>query len=328
MAKIVKNYPAAPNGFKAEFLEFQNKQGWLDLRKRFTSGTESSVLLNQNDFTSEYALFMDKTNQINNDINDTTRMLWGRRLENEIRDGIAQDIGYKPSDILVCNTKYFYSGCDAKLGATPDAIFKQPTDKVIDAFGKIVIGAGIFEIKNVDGLIFKQKWTNNEPPLMYLIQIQHYMAVFGYQWAILGALVGGNSTHVYYYERHEPTITAIKKASIKFWDNVNNNITPIIDNSEVTAEIIANKYAVVKETEADLTSDNELPEVCEKYLKLKSEVSELNKEVRGLKSKIMDKLGENSAAIVNGFYLKAPETKRNGYTVQPRTQRTLTVKEA
>ena len=48
--------------------------------------------------------------------------------------------------------------------------------------GKEQEGHGVFEIKNVDGLIHKQQWTENEPPVQYIIQLQHYMYVLGYSW--------------------------------------------------------------------------------------------------------------------------------------------------
>ena len=327
MAKIVGNFPAALNGYKPKEIRYKSFEHWLEVRKSHTSGTDSSALLGHNMYTSEYAIYMEKTNQVKSTFTGNVRTVWGNRNEATIRDGIAEDLGYEPDQVLICENAYFCIDGKEKLGATVDAVLEAPTPEVIEGFGEKVKGAGIFEIKNVDSLIHKQKWINDEPPLQYILQIQHYMAVFGYEWAILGALVGGNTPYVYYYKRHEPTIKAIKKASIAFWQRVADNTPPPIDNSNATAETIKRQNGDVKELEADLTQDNELPSVCENYLKVKKEISKLDKEVRGYKSQIMAKLGENSSANVNGFYVKAPSKYIEAYTVDARTQRTLTVKE-
>lgn len=327
MARQVGKFPAALNGFKPKQIKFKSYEHWLELRKNNTNGTDSSVLLGHNMFTSVYSLFMEKTHQVGTDFTDNMRMQWGRRLESSIRDGIAEDLGYTDEQVFVCENSYFCVDGEERLGATVDAVLEKPTPEIIKGFGKVVKGAGILEIKNVDGLMHKQKWTNNEPPIQYILQLQHYMAVFGYEWGILGALVGGNTPLVYFYERHEPTIAAIKKASLAFWQNVADNNPPAIDNSNATAETIKRRDYNVNELEVDLTHDNELPSVCENYLNIKKEISKLDKEVRGYKSVIMDKIGENSAASVNGFYIKAPQKHVEEYTVKARTQRTLTVKE-
>merc|ERR1711965_355788 len=182
-------------------------------------------------------MYMDKTGQKPDDFSDSTRMQWGRRLEYSIRDGITQDLQYDADECLYMEDTYLWANGPARLGSTPDAILAYPSYKVIEALGEVA-GPGVFEIKNTDSLVHKQKWVDDEPPIQYIVQLQHYMAVTGYEWGVLGALVGGNTPYVYFYRRHEPTIEAIKAASVEFWQRVEDGNPPPIDDSLATENTI------------------------------------------------------------------------------------------
>ena len=122
MAKIVGNFPAALNGYKPKEIRYKSFEHWLEVRKSHTSGTDSSALLGHNMYTSEYAIYMEKTNQVKSTFTGNVRTVWGNRNEATIRDGIAEDLGYEPDQVLICENAYFCIDGKEKLGATVDAV--------------------------------------------------------------------------------------------------------------------------------------------------------------------------------------------------------------
>lgn len=326
MAKLVSQMPPALDGFKPEVITHDGRAQWLAIRKKFTGGSESATLLGHGMFSSVYAMYMDKTNQAPDSFKDTPRMAWGRRLEYSIRDGIAEDLGYDPDECLYTEDSYFHANGPARLGLSADAVLPYPSHKVLDALGEVE-GAGAFEIKNTDSIVHKQKWIDGEPPVQYIVQLQHYMAVMGYQWGVLGALVGGNTPFVYFYKRHQPTIDAIEAASVEFWERVEAGKPPPIDNSVATENAIKSVYPRDNGIDADLTGDNELPDLCLQFKEKKAEEKELGSAIRGLRSRIMEKVGDHKKVSTNGFLVSAPSRDVEAYMVNARTQRTLTVKE-
>ena len=327
MALLVNDFPAAIDGYMPECKVYNGRAEWLDIRRGYTGGSEAAALLGASMWGSVYSLYMEKTGATPPDFTDSTRMQWGRRLEYSIRDGIAEDLGYDQNECLYTESTYFYRDGPARLGSTPDAVLQYPSHAVHEALGDDIEGPGVFEIKNVDGMIHNQKWTDDEPPLQYIIQLQHYMAVMGYTWGVLGALVGGNQPYVYFYRRHDPTIANIIVASKKFWQNIEDGKEPPVDGSTATEKAIKARYPRSVGDEVDLTGDNELPTLCSDYLGLKKEEKDLTSKIRAIKNKLMDKIGDAGAATTNGFVLKAPSRDVAEYVVAARTQRTLTVKE-
>ena len=326
MAKLVSEMPPSVDGYTPNKMTYDGRAEWLGIRKGFIGGSESATLLGHGMFSSEYAMYMDKTNQSPDDFTDNTRMQWGRRLEYSIRDGIAADLQYDPDECLYTEDTYFWANGTAKIGSTPDAVLPYPSYKIIEALGDVQ-GPGVFEVKNTDSLVHKQKWIDGEPPVQYIVQVQHYMAVMGYEWGILGALVGGNTPHVYFYRRHQPTIDAIEAASVKFWERVEAGKPPHVDDSVSTENTIKAMYPRDNGVDADLTGDNELPALCQQFKAKKAEEKELGTVIRGLRSRIMDKVGEHKKISTNGFLISAPSRDVEAYMVNARTQRTLTVKE-
>lgn len=326
MALVIDRMPLTNKGDEPLTLAFEGRKQWLEIRKKYIGASESATLLGYGMFSSPYALYMEKTNQAPDTFTDNTRMAWGRRLEASIRDGIAEDLGYDPQDCLYGDEIYVYKEGPERLGCTPDAVLAYPNHRVHIALGDVQ-GPGCFEVKNVDGIIHKQKWTEDEPPVQYLTQLQHQLAVTGYEWGVLGALVGGNKPMTYFYRRHEPTIQAIKSAALAFWEAVDQGKPPAIDDSQATEKTIKAMHPRDNGADLDLSADNELPQVCADFLAKKKAYRELDKEIRGLKSQIMEKLGDARTADVLNFSIKAPTTEVEGYWVEARTQRTLTVKE-
>jgi predicted phage-related endonuclease len=81
----------------------------------------------------------------------------------------------------------------------------------------------LLEIKNVDSLVFRNEWTededgNIEPPLHILFQVHTQMLVSGITTAYVAALVGGNRASLYRCEYDEQIGARIIEEADKLWN--------------------------------------------------------------------------------------------------------------
>lgn len=169
-------------------------------------------------------------------------------------------------------------------------------------------GPGPLECKSVDWLQHRQTWTAAEPPPHILLQLQHQLAVTGYTWGAVGAVVGGNEPKVYRYKARPKLIAEIKRRVAEFWESVEAGIPPAVDGSDSAAAIIRQLFPDDDGAEepADLSADNELPELCAGFLRARELRRDAERAEAAAQNAIMAKLGDHRAAQCEGFVIRAP----------------------
>ena len=185
-----------------------NKQDWLENRLLDVTSTEVSALYDLNPYKSAFELYNEKKEKLVVNLEDTSRLAWGRRLEDSIAQGCAEDQGWdvEPFDVYVSNTK-------TRMGSSFDY--------------KITSGdeVGIMEIKNVDGFIYRSKWEddgngNIKAPPHIELQLQHQMEVADINWGCIVALVGGNEMKVIKRDREKDIGEMLRVKVHHFWDRI------------------------------------------------------------------------------------------------------------
>ena len=153
---------------------------------------------------------------------ESERMRWGLRLQNEIAKGFAEDTGRTvtmpgPYDLYV-HPDYDF------VAATPDAI-ETVADK----------GQGALEIKNTD-----VEWID-EAPIYYQAQLQVQLSCLGFSFGTLAALHRGNKLIWMDILRHEEFIKRfLSKAEEMQWRLATNNPPEVgADGSDETGKAIA-----------------------------------------------------------------------------------------
>lgn len=191
-----------------ELLEPKNEQDWLNMRKNDVTSTEVAALFGCSPYVTAFELWHRKQGNKDVAIEQNERMKWGTRLQDSIAAGIAEDQGW----VIRRMTEYMRDP-DLRLGASFDF-----------AFGKRLEEDGILEIKNVDGLAFRDGWIvdgdNVEAPPHIEIQVQVQLAVSGKKKAYIGALIGGNRVVLIEREPDFGVITQIKQRVRDFWISV------------------------------------------------------------------------------------------------------------
>jgi len=267
---------------------------WHKLREQSIGASEVAALFGLSPFTTKFELWAKKSGKVVAKTADNPRMLWGRKLERVIAEGIAEQEGWTLSE-----PEGYYTNDNCKgMGATPDFFVSMPARE----------GLGCLEIKNIDYQQFRRDWQP-EPPFQYLLQLQAQLACTGQQWGVIGAFVGGNSFELYPYDRHEPTIAKIEQAVKEFWQSVHDGKEPEIDGQDY--DIIKDLHKIKAGNQVDLTGDNQLPELCSGLLKIAEERKEKEKEEKRLKAEIINKLGDAELATATGYFIKYPEIVKN-----------------
>ena len=219
------------------FYEYADEAHWLRLRSQDVSSTESACLFDLSPYTTKFELYHNKMGQAKS-FEPTDRMRWGNRLESAIAHGVAEDYG------LIIEPFKVYCRHDSvdRMGSSFDfmvsGIVETDTpNEFQSAF--LANGTGILEIKNVDGLIYRNKWQEAEAPDHIEVQVQHQMEVSGMTWSIICPLVGGNDAKPF-LRLYDPEVGAsLCKAVQKFWLEVDSGVEPTPDFARDADFVIA-----------------------------------------------------------------------------------------
>lgn len=198
----------------------KDEEHWLALRAKDVTSTEVSTLFGISPYSTLFETWHRHKSGLVVKFGENERSTWGNRLESAIAQGISED-----NDWRVKPLKEYMRDPDLKIGSSFD--FKINSN--------ITDGNGLLEIKNVDALVFKDGWIITEdgleaPPHIEL-QIQHQLMVSEFDYAYLGALVGGNRVTLLKRVPDEKVFTAIKKKVEQFWNTIVDNEEPKPDFS-------------------------------------------------------------------------------------------------
>lgn len=247
---------------------------WLRYRKMGITGTDAGAIVGMNPYKSALQVFVDKTTD-NIEVFDNEAMKQGRDLE----EYVAQRF------------------CEAasKKVRRANAIFSNDEHPwMLADFDRLVVGerAGL-ECKTVSAYS-ADKWKNGAIPLHYQLQIQHYLAVSGYDAWYIAALILGKEFIVHKIERDEELIQSLITIEKRFWEqNVLAGIMPDPDGSKTADEVLA-KYFPQKEGISVL-----LPDYMETQLNRRKELVELieklETEKKTIEQSVKKYLGDSNA---------------------------------
>jgi predicted phage-related endonuclease len=223
-----------------------------------------------------------------------SRVLWGQRLEAAIARGIAEDQGWTAEPF-----KDYMRMDDLRLGASFDYLVRE-LDKAEPY---------ILEIKNVDGLVFKQTWVEDgdsfEAPPHIEIQVQHQLLVAGLKVAYIGALIGGNRVVLIRREAQPDIQAAIMREAAKFWASVAAGEAPTPD-FEKDAAFIASLYQHAEPGKIfDAQGNGEIDTLVREYQRLGQESAALDKQREGVKAQLLTKIGDAEKVLGEGWSITA-----------------------
>ena len=176
------------------------------------------------------------------------RIEWGNDLEAAIASVAARRQGW-----IIEAGDHVTDSTTPGLGATLDFRILGGHDE---------IGHGVLEIKNVDWLQHRAKWTDAEPPEHILLQLQHQLAASGCAWGYVAALIGGNRLELYRFEARPKLIAEIRRRVTAFWQSIAEGKPPAVDGSDGTFRTLAALHPELTPDEIDLRGSNEFGVAC------------------------------------------------------------------
>ena len=247
-------------------------EDWLSYRKLGIGGSDASVVCGINRYKSPVELWMEKTDQIPHQ-EAGEAAYWGTLLESLVRAEFTKRTGVEVKQIkqLLQSEEYPF------MLANLDGVCEHPD-----------LGPLIFEAKTASA--YKAAEWEDAIPDEYQLQVQHYMAVTGYQGAYVAVLIGGNSFKWKFIERDEELISMLIELESAFWNHVQNGTPPPLDDSDASARFLSERFpnSVPKsqielpDTAADLLAQyDEAVEQLEAVTEQKQRAENLLKEMLG-----------------------------------------------
>lgn len=200
-------------------------QEWLQLRRKGLGGSDAGSVAGFSKYRSPISVWLEKTGKVEPSQEESQAARFGRKLEPVVADEFAERTGLKVEPIHEMLQHREYPFMLANL------------DRLIYEDGK----QGVLECKTADKY-FASEWDDEKIPDHYYLQVQHYLAVTGLQFAYIAVLIGGNDFRHKRVDRNDEVISHLIRIESDFWRLVEEDIPPALDGAESTADMIKQLY--------------------------------------------------------------------------------------
>jgi len=272
-----------------------SREDWLGYRRMGVGGSDASVICGVNRFKSPVELWQEKTGQIP-DREAGEAAYWGTQLESLVRAEFTKRTGI---EVITVN-KILQSKLYPHMLANVDGVCRHPE------YGKCV-----FEAKTANA--FKVgEWENDAVPYEYILQVQHYMSVVGYDVAFVAVLIGGNTFQWRLVERDEEIISMLIRYETDFWSHVEDDVPPPPDGSQACAKFLGQRFPnsipqsriVLPDSAVALIEQfDTAKEQAEKYTELKREAE----------NRLKQMLGDNEVGIIGENSIRWQTISKEGF---------------
>lgn len=283
-----------------QIIEPRDREHWLQLKSQDVSSTEVASLYGEG-YQTEFELYHTKKSGSIIELEDNDRMKWGRRLQDVIAAGIAEDEGWQIKPL----TCYARHDTQRGMGASFDY-------EVIFSDGV----KGIMEIKAVDFIIHRDDWIDDadykEAPVHIEMQLQQQLEILKYERGVIAALVSGNKPVIIMRERDHEMGKELCERIEKFWQDVDSGNEPPVDynrDGEMLKKLFAN---AVPRTEV-LTDNPRAVQLCDEYNIASTIESTGKKRKEAAKNELMTLITDAEKAICGPYKISAAVINRAEY---------------
>lgn len=287
---MIENYEALMSKYHKRMDEVLSAQDeWHQRRYNGIGGSEMAAVLGISKYQSAYDLWQVKTGRKEPFAgNDMTH--WGQLLESAVADEYAKVTGEK---IRVSRKHYQSKECPWLVGNVDRLIVKNDQhdtkilecktctdDSAVDEDGIKEWGQGnTYHPKT--GKLLK---ADDTVPFNYLVQVQHYMCITGYNEVDLAVLfMRTRDFRIYTIERNEQIIETIKQASEEFWRGVLTDNAPAMtdeDRLNRFTETVPSEEYIQAPSEDILQTVGMLKDIKERIIKLEEQKEQFEQEIK------------------------------------------------
>lgn len=273
-----------------------DKDLWLKYRGLGIGASDAAAAVGLNPFKSQLELWMEKTGRIEpakpSDTEDSP-LLWGTVLEPIVAEHYAKRTDSKVRRVNAILQHADYPWMLANL------------DREVQG-GKVAI----LECKTA-GAHAAKHWNDGVPEYIQL-QVQHQLAVTGFESADVAVLIAGQQLQIHRIERDEALIANLIQLEQAFWHRVENNIPPPADSSASSERALRQLYPHSTSQKLDLLEDAQANQAYDELLVVRDQLAILKDKEALLKHQLQQVMGEaGQAQLLSGrlsWKLSKPST--------------------
>lgn len=307
---------------EVELRRYESREDWLASRTSTLGASESAALfgLTPEGRESEFSLWAKKTGLVPEQDLDFEWIEWGQILEEPIAQRYAKRTGH----VLWTPPTPFCVAVHPRLPFLTATIDRW----IVQAAGHD--DRGDLEIKNVGA--FNSDWRDGKDlalPLYVQAQVQHQLAVTGFGWAVVAALVGGNSLKTIEVERNPEFIAELEAKAEEFWGRVQRKEAPAVDGTTATSKALKRLHPADSGETIELA--DEARSLADGLEEAKAEKETAESHIQEAENKLRAMLGAATfGTLPDGRVVSLKTTERKGYTmtVNPSKFRTLKIIES
>ncbi|WAH35010.1 YqaJ viral recombinase family nuclease [Alicyclobacillus dauci] len=241
---------------------------WLANRRKGIGGSDIGAICGVNPWKSPLSVYLDKIGELP-PVEENDAMHFGTLLEPVVADEYKRRTGY-----AVQRRNFMYQHPDY-----PWALAN--VDRIILNKQR---GHGILEVKTASEFQSKE-WSEGIVPEQYILQLQWYLWITGFQWGAFAVLVGGNKFYSHEMERNEDIIGYMVESAKEFWERVETRNPPPIDGSADSTKILS---ALYPQSRPD--SSTTLPNEAAEWIRMYREALDNEKAAKEQKELAVNKL--------------------------------------
>ncbi len=264
------------------------REKWLELRKEGIGGSDAAVIMGVNPWKSPLELWLEKTGELADD-EDNEAMYWGRMLEDMVAREFAKRTGkqVRRKNSLIKSKKH------------PFMLANIDRDVVGERAG--------LECKTTSGFYE----DTGECPAHYYPQIQHYMAVLGYEKWYVAVLAGGQRFYIYEVPRNEAYIDEMISKERQFWDLVLSDTPPVADSGSNDA--LAKMFPTAKDDEDVVELPGEAFELIIQYDRAHDAEKQAKEAKDEAANRLKQMLADNAKGVIFDRTVRWTNVNRNNF---------------
>lgn len=222
---------------------YQDVPAWAQARGRGIGGSDAAAVWGVCPWSSPFSLWCDKVHGVR-DMQSEEWLEIGHELEVPIARLYSKRTGHRAvnagKNVLIRSKKWDWMTYSLDFAIYEGAANENP---------------GILETKN-RGAYALREWEDGGVPLHVQLQVLHGMAVLGWKWGRVAALIGGNTFRWFPVERDEEMIELHVQKCASFWCNhVLTASAPETDGHEATKSALGGLYSGESGEEVQLGAD-------------------------------------------------------------------------
>lgn len=302
---MTETLPEITPGVKAAsavLKKYGRRSTWERARNRGIGASETPIILGLTTWGSPLEIWERKTGR-GGGVEITERMEWGSRLEPVIAAAYKQQTNRE-----VTNAGSYTIHWHPEIHYLFASLDREQTSPDCD-------GPGVLEIKTASAWT-QDEWVD-EPPLSYLVQVQHQLAVTGYAWGTLCVLLGGQEMRWFDVPRNDTLIEQILWKLDEFWVCVENDTPPPIDGNPNALRRIMERARVDGKA---IVLDPDAVDLVQRYLAMDARRKDFDRQSRNLKPAldeakacILDAMGDAAIGDGPGFQVRVAPGKVTKY---------------